>query len=90
MKSAQTARLSQPHLPVSGNKGRLSFTLFILCKSGFVILIVFFFLFFFILFYFNFFLRIQHLRGKLSRDALSAVCAVQVEISQALSHVKQV
>lgn len=37
---------SQHHLPVSGNKGQLSFTLFILCKSGFVLLTVLFFSFF--------------------------------------------
>lgn len=68
LKSAQRARLSQPHLPVSGNKDRLSFTLFILCKSGFVLLTVFYFPFFLL------FPWIQHLRGKLSRGALSAVC----------------
>lgn len=65
MKSARRARLSQCPLPISGNKGQLSFTLFILCKSGFVLLTVLFFSFFF--------LWIQNLRDKLSWDAVSAV-----------------
>lgn len=62
----------------------LPFNLFILCKSGFGFLT---FLFFFFILFFS---GDTAFEGQLSWDALSAVCAGQARISQALSHVKEV